>query len=153
APQRSGFMHAIRPTRLIVIASLLFAPALIAQVPSASDPPKYVLPPKPIVDVFDAELLPGALVTPHHQSILLTTARACPTIAEMSQPMLRLAGLRINAKTNGAFRNSGLAGTGIYAMTLKKIDGGAEQTVTVPPQAKISNVKFSPDGSHLAFLQ
>jgi dipeptidyl aminopeptidase/acylaminoacyl peptidase len=146
-------MHAIRPTRLVIIASLLFAPALIAQVPSASDPPKYVLPPKTIVDVFDAELLPGTIANPNHQSILLTKARAYPTIAEMSQPMLRLAGARINAKTNGPFRNSGLPGTGIYSMTLKKIEGGVEQPVTVPPQAKISNVKFSPDGSHLAFLQ
>ena len=104
-------MHAIRPTRLVIIASLLFAPALIAQVPSASDPPKYVLPPKTIVDVFDAELLPGTIANPNHQSILLTKARAYPTIAEMSQPMLRLAGARINAKTNGPFRNSGLPGT------------------------------------------
>jgi dipeptidyl aminopeptidase/acylaminoacyl peptidase len=145
-------MHAIRPTRLIVIASLLFAPVLIAQVPTASDPPKYVLPPKHIVDVFDAELLPGTLANPNHQSILLTKARAYPTIAEMSQPMLRLAGARINPKTNGPFRASGLAGTGIYSLILKKIEGGAEQAVTVPPQAKISNIKFSGDGARLAFL-
>jgi dipeptidyl aminopeptidase/acylaminoacyl peptidase len=145
-------MHAIRPARLVLIASLLFAPALIAQVPSASDPPKYVLPPKAIVDVFDAELLPGAMANPNHQSILLTKARAYPTIAELSQPMLRLAGSRINGRTNGPFRASGLAGTGIYSLTLKKIEGGAEQAVTVPPQARISNVKFSPDGSRLAFL-
>jgi dipeptidyl aminopeptidase/acylaminoacyl peptidase len=145
-------MHAIRPVRLIVIASLLSAPALIAQVPSAADPPKYVLPPKPIVDVFDAELLPGAVANPNHQSILLTKARAYPTIGELSQPMLRLAGSRINGRTNGPFRDSGLAGTGIYSLVLKKIDGGAEQPVTVPPQAKISHVKFSPDGSRLAFL-
>ena len=146
-------MHAIRPARLIVIAALLSAPALIAQVPTASDPPKYVLPPKPIVDVFDAELLPGTISNPNHQSILLTKARAYPTIAEMSQPMLRLAGARINAKTNGAFRDSGQPGNGIYSLTLKKIDGGAEVAITVPPQAKISHVEFSPDGSRLAFLQ
>src|SRR5262245_52309503 len=146
-------MHAIRPARLIVIAALLSAPALIAQVPSASDPPKYALPPKPIVDVFDAELLPGTISNPNHQSILLTKARAYPTIAEMSQPMLRLAGARINAKTNGAFRDSGQPGNGIYSLTLKKIEGGAEVAITVPPQAKISHVEFSPDGSRLAFLQ
>src|SRR5262245_17164162 len=147
-------MRAIRPTRLIVIASLLFAPALIAQqVPSASDPPRNVLPPKNIVDVFDAELLPGMVASPNHQAILLTKARAYPMMAELSQPMLRLAGARVNPNTNGQFRDSGLAGTGIYSLTLKKIEGGAEQNVTVPPQAKISGVKFSPDGSRLAFLQ
>ena len=60
-------MLSIRPTRLIVIAALLSAPVLIAQVPSALDPPKYVLPPKNIVDVFDAELLPRTLPNPNQQ--------------------------------------------------------------------------------------
>ena len=48
---------------------------------------------------------------------------------------------------------SGLPGTGINSIVLKKIEGGAETTVTMPPQARISHLKFSPDGAHLAFLQ
>jgi dipeptidyl aminopeptidase/acylaminoacyl peptidase len=146
-------MHAVRPTRFVVIATLLFAPALIAQVPSASDPVKYVLPPKNIVDVFDAETLPQTLVSPNHQVLALTRGRAYPTIAELAQPMHRLAGARINPRTNGPHRASGLPGTGIYEITLKKIADGSEAKVTMPPQARISNVKFSPDGSKLAFLQ
>src|SRR6476469_11207638 len=67
--------------------------------------------------------------------------------------MYRLAGARINPKTNGPHRASGLPGTGINSIVLKRIDGGAETTVTMPPQARISHVKFSPDGAHLAFLQ
>src|SRR5262249_13463765 len=55
--------------------------------------------------------------------------------------------------TNGPHRASGLAGTGIYAIVLKKIDGGAEVNVTMPPQARVSNVKFSADGSRVAFMQ
>src|SRR5687767_14361846 len=145
-------MLSIRPTRLIIIATLLSAPVLIAQVPSASDPPRYAQPPKAIVDVFDSEYLPQTLVNPNRQMVVLTRARPYPSIAELSQPMYRLAGSRINPKTSGPHRATGQAGTGIYAITLKKIDGGAEQTVTVPPQARISNVKFSPDGSRLAFL-
>ena len=82
----------------------------------------------------------------------LTKARAYPTIAELSQPMLRLAGARVNPKTNGPHRASGLPGTGIYSITLKKIADGAEVSVTMPPQARISHMKFSPDGSRLAFL-
>jgi dipeptidyl aminopeptidase/acylaminoacyl peptidase len=141
-----------RTSRFIAIAALFFAPALVAQVPSASDPPKYVAPPKNVVDVFDAEPLPQTLVSPNHQLVALTKARPHPTIAELSQPMLRLAGSRINPRSNGPHRATGLPGTGIYAITLKKITDGAEVNVTVPPQARISNVKFSPDGSRLAFL-
>src|SRR5439155_26019165 len=110
--------------RVVALAFLILAPALAAQVPSASDPPKYVLPPQNIVEVFDAELLPQTLVSPNHQAVAMTKARAYPTIAELSQPMLRLAGSRVNPKANGPHRASGLAGTGIYAITLKKIDGG-----------------------------
>jgi len=154
-------MPAFRTGRAFVFAALVAAPLVIfhasaglfAQVPSASDPPRYVQPPPNIVQVFDAELLPQTLVSPNRQLLALTKARAYPTIAELSQPMLRLAGMRVNAKTNGPFRASGLPGTGIYAITLKKIDGGAETAVTMPPQARVSHVKFSPDGSRIAFLQ
>src|SRR6267143_4628435 len=142
-----------RTSRLIGLAVLILAPALLAQVPSASDPPKYVLPPANIVAVFDAEPMPQTLLSPNRQVVALTKARSYPTIAELSQPMLRLAGSRVNPKTNGPHRASGLAGTGIYAITLKKIDGGAEVKVTMPAQARISNLKFSPDGSRISFLQ
>jgi len=119
-----------RPFRAIVLAAFVFAPVVAfrqaasvsAQVPTAADAPKYVLPPQAIVDVFDAEFLPQTIVSPNHQIVALTRARAYPTIAELAQPMLRLAGSRVNPKTNGPHRASGLPGTGIYAIALKKID-------------------------------
>ena len=113
-----------RTGRLIALALLVLTPALIAQVPSASDPPKYALPPADIVAVFDAEPLPQTLLSPNKQVVALTKARAYPTIAELAQPMLRLAGSRVNPKTNGPHRASGLPGTGIYSITLKKIADG-----------------------------
>ena len=137
-----------RPTRAVVLALLVCAPLLTAQ-----EAQKYLLPPQNIVDVFDAEPPAQISVSPNKQQIALVKARAYPTIAELSQPMYRLAGARINPKTNGPHRASGLPGTGINSIVLKKIDGGTETTVTMPPQARISHVKFSPDGAHLAFLQ
>src|SRR5439155_23216386 len=127
---------------------LVLAPALVAQ-----ESQKYLLPPQNIIDVFDAE--PPALISlsPNKQQMALTKARAYPTIAELSQPMLRLAGARVNPRSNGPHRASGLPGTGVYSIVLKKIERGAEVNVTMPPQARISHVKFSPDGSHIAFLQ
>ena len=141
-----------RPARAIAFALLIVAPTLAAQVPGASDPPKYAVPPQHIVEAFDAEPLPQTMISPNRQALALLKARPYPAIAELSQPMLRLAGSRINPNTNGPHRATGLPGTGIYAITLKKIADGSEVTVTVPPQARISNVKFSPDGSRLAFL-
>src|SRR5579872_4120526 len=125
----------LRPFRFIVIAVLLAAPALIAQVPSATDPPKYVLPPKNIVEVFDAEPLPQVLISPNRQVVALTKARTYPTIAELSRPMLRLAGSRVNPKNTAPHRTSGLPGTGIYSIVLKKVSGGAEMAVPLPADA------------------
>jgi len=141
-------MFSTRLPRAVVLALLVIAPTLVAQ-----EPQKYLLPPQNIIDVFDAEPPAQISVSPNKQQIALIKARAYPTIAELSQPMYRLAGARINPKTNGPHRASGLPGTGINSIVLKKIDGGAETTVTMPPQARISHVKFSPDGAHLAFLQ
>jgi dipeptidyl aminopeptidase/acylaminoacyl peptidase len=76
----------------------------------------------------------------------LTFRKAYPTIAELSQPMLRLAGARVNPRNNGPQRAAE-----IYAITLKKIADGSQVKVMVPPQANLLNVRFSPDGSHLSF--
>ena len=40
----------------------------------------------------------------------------------------------------------------IYAITLEKIAGGSPIKVPVPPNASISWVKFSDDGSRLSFI-
>jgi dipeptidyl aminopeptidase/acylaminoacyl peptidase len=141
---------------LLVLAPVLAlrqAPGAAAQVPTAADAPKYALPPQPIVDVFDAQPPPQTLVSPNRQVLALTKGRAYATIAELSQPMLRLAGMRINPRTSGPHRATGLAGTGIYSIVLKRIEGGAEANVTMPPQARVSHLKFSPDGSRISFLQ
>jgi len=132
--------------------NFLFAVALIITVASAQfaqtpDTARYQLPPKEIVAAFDAPPLPQAILSPSRQLMALTWRRPYPTIAELAQPMLRLAGARINPKNNGPQR-----ATEIYAITFKKIVDGTEVRVTVPPGANLSNVRFSPDGSRLSFL-
>src|SRR5262245_49491874 len=139
-------MFASRPARILLLASLL-APALAAQVPGSSDPPRFALPPKEIVDAFDAPGLPTPTVSPSRPVTAHEYKRNNPTIAELAQPFYRLAGARINPKTNGPRRTAD-----IHAITLKRIADGAETKVTVPPQPNLSNIHFSPDGAHLSFL-
>jgi len=123
---------------------LMATAALQAQTP---DVPRYQLPPKEVVDAFDAPPLPQAILSPSKQTLALTYRHPYPTIAELSQPILRLAGARVNPNINGPQR-----ATEIYGITLKKIADGSEVKVTVPPQANISNIHFSPDSTHLSFL-
>ncbi len=138
-------MH-IRLTRLLPLALLVLAPALVAQSPTASEP-KYLLPPQNVIDAFDAPPLPDEILSPNRQVMALTYRKGQPGIADLARPVLRLAGARVNPKTFGPQRTPL-----IYAIKLKRIADGAEVKVAVPPDADLSNVKFSPDGSHLAFL-
>lgn len=112
-----------------------------------ADTARYLTPPKAVIDAFDAAPLPQVILSPTKQVLALTYRKAYPSIVELSQPMLRLAGSRVNPRNNGPHR----AGQ-IHAISLKNIEGGAEVKVVTPPQASITNVQFSPDGSHLSFL-
>jgi dipeptidyl aminopeptidase/acylaminoacyl peptidase len=134
-----------RLRRILTLGSLVLGPALLAQSP-APDAPRYLLPPAPIVATFDAPPLPQAILSPTRQLLALTLRRSSTSLAELARPTLRLAGARVDPKTNGPHRTGG-----IYAITLKKIADGGEVTVAVPPQANLMNVRFSPDGSRLAF--
>jgi dipeptidyl aminopeptidase/acylaminoacyl peptidase len=113
----------------------------------AADTPKYLVPPPEVVAAFDAPPLPEALLSPSKKVMALAYRKGQPSIASLSQPMLRIAGERVNPRTNGPHRTAL-----IYAIKLQKIGGGAVSNVTVPANANLSNLKFSSDGSKLAFL-
>lgn len=122
---------------------LLVSAAAIAQ---PADAPAYLTPPKAIVDVLDAPPLPTAVVSPSRDLVALVYRRSMPTIAELAEPMLRLAGTRISPRTNGPHRTGATVG-----MTLRAIEGGAERKVIVPVPASLGDVSFSPNGMRLSF--
>jgi len=136
-------MFAVRPIRAVAIIAALLAPTLLAQSP---DQPRYLLPPPQIVATFDKPPLPQVIVGPTRQQLAVTMRKGNPTLAELARPTLRLAGSRVDPKNNAQHRNPGA-----YAITLKKIADGSETPVKVPPNANLTNIRFSPDGAHLAF--
>ena len=73
--------------------------------------------------------------------------RSLPTIAELAQPIHRIAGARINPKTNGRQQRGG----NVIGITLKSIANGTEKKVTLPANPNIGDVSFSPDGKRLSF--
>jgi dipeptidyl aminopeptidase/acylaminoacyl peptidase len=124
-----------------------FVAAVTAGLSAQSAPSStYLTPPKAIVDILDAPPLPGVTVSPGRDTVALLPRRSMPSIAELSQPVLRLAGIRINPANNGPHRAP--AGTGI---TLRTIATGAERQVQIPAGARVGHVTFSPDGKRLYF--
>ena len=112
--------------------------------PAASS---YLTPPKVIVDILDAAPLPSVVVAPDRHRIALLERHSMPTIADLAKPIHRIAGARINPKTNGRQQRSG----GVFALTIKSIADATEKKVIVPPNAKLGDVSFSPDGKRLSF--
>ncbi|MEQ1646154.1 MAG: S9 family peptidase, partial [Pyrinomonadaceae bacterium] len=52
----------------------------------------YKKPPKEIMDVLDAPAIPSTSISPSRDKIALLTPNRYPPIADLAQPMLRLAG-------------------------------------------------------------
>ncbi len=78
--------------------------------------------------------------------MLLLQGVRYPPLAEVAQPMLRLAGIRIDVNTNGMH----LAPYYVSA-TLKRLSDGSEIALSLPKDVKMSAPAWSPDGKRFAF--
>lgn len=106
----------------------------------------YKKAPPEVLSVLSAPTTPVAYVSPGRDVMLLGSGPRYPPIADLAQPMLRLAGLRINPNTNGQHR------FGYFDMvSLKRIADGSEVKIALPPGAKISAPQWSADGKQFAF--
>src|SRR5437660_10944635 len=61
----------------------------------------YQRAPQPIPEILDAHPTPLVLASPKSDRLLVVERLANPHIADLAQPMLRLAGKRIQPTTNG----------------------------------------------------
>src|SRR5262245_12691144 len=121
--------------------------ALCISGPSAQAQTAYQKPPKAIQDVLDAPANPTVLaISPGKERLLLATSARYLSIAELAEPVLQLAGLRINPGTNG----SGRARPRTTALLLKSIAGGKETRLELPPDADPGLFRWSPDGKRFA---
>ena len=105
----------------------------------------YKQPPKEIMDVLNAPATPLTLISPAKDRMLLAQPLRYPPITELAEPMLRLAGLRINPRTNAQHRQPYFV-----KLTLKNISDGKEMPVNLPNGAKIISPNWSADGRYIA---
>ena len=113
----------------------------------AQEPFTYQTPPKAIADLVNAPLTPSIMLSPSNEQVVVMERPAMSGIDELSQPELRIAGLRINPRTNGRSRSSHYS-----ALSIRPVRRGKEVKVSgLPANPKISNISWSPNGKHLAF--
>ena len=91
----------------------------------------YKKPPKEVLDILHAPVTPTAAISPTRDNILLATGLRYPPLADLSQPMLRLAGRRINPASNSPHRFQYSV-----ALSLKRIADGSEIKIDVPRRRK-----------------
>ncbi len=129
--------------RLAVLcaAFLAFVPALAAQEP-------YKLPPKEIVDIVDAPPTPMVSMSPAGDVMALISRESMPSIAYLSEPILRIAGMRIIPALNSEQVLS--FSTGI---SLKDMKTGQVRKIAFPDGFKFTSPSWSPDGTAIALLR
>jgi dipeptidyl aminopeptidase/acylaminoacyl peptidase len=106
----------------------------------------YLKPPQVVVDILDAPAFPQVHVSPDRTRLLIIERANMPTIADLAQPMLRLAGARINPNTFGP--HGGPRTTGII---IRELSTGRETRVQVPADAALGNINWSPDARTISF--
>ncbi|HPS98601.1 MAG TPA: prolyl oligopeptidase family serine peptidase [Bacteroidales bacterium] len=130
--------------RKMLVIVILAASAMLI---SAQDKTGYQLPPEAIVSLLDAPQTPSVNLSPDNQTMLLLFRPGLPSIADLSQPELRLAGVRFDPSTNGPSR-----GQGISRISSMKTDGTqAGDLKGLPSDASVGGVTWSRDNKWFAF--
>src|SRR5215467_326278 len=123
-----------------------FIALVLAQTISGQTAPHYQRAPKPIPEILDASPTPHVFTSPKSDYLLVADHLGNPPIGDLAQPMLRLAGIRINPATNGRHHPQRLT-----ALHLIHIQDGKEQTIKLPANAYLGSPEWSPDSQHFSF--
>ena len=106
----------------------------------------YQKPPKEILDLVEAPLAPSVLISDDGEYMVMLYRNYYKSIAELSETELRLAGLRINPKTNIGSRTNYYNNIKIKAPKAKT----PTQINGLPENPRLANFKWSPDQTKIA---
>lgn len=127
---------------LVVVLTLLVPFALNAQ--SALE---YQKPSQEILDLVDVKLAPRTLIDDAQENLILLYRDNYKSIEELSKEELRLAGLRIDPKTNIGSRV-----TYYNELKIQRIANGKTLDIKgMPANPRIANMRWSPEQKHIAF--
>jgi len=126
-------------TFLAILLILIVSGFVYAQTP-------YKTPPQQVVDILDAPPTPFTSVSPRNDAMFLVEYDPHPSIEMLAQPILRLAGLRINPALNSRQRTMFFKG-----ILIKRFSDQKEIRIGLPANARVSLPIWSHDGKRIAF--
>ncbi len=107
----------------------------------------YRLPPSALLDIVDAPRAPALSLSPQRNLVAVVQTPPLPGIAEVAQPELKLAGLRINPRTCSSSRFS-------FGTDLALLDIATQKESRIrglPRALRLADLAWSPDQRYLAF--
>ncbi|HEY0709100.1 MAG TPA: hypothetical protein VGG33_19985 [Polyangia bacterium] len=120
--------------------------------PAASDSgATYQMPPRAVAAMIDAAPTPHASVSPDRRYLLMLALPSFPSIVEVAAPERRLAGLRIDPRTNGPSRRNFLVGMTVQDLRDTKPRDRIRPITGLPKGARIADIAWAPTGARLAF--
>ncbi|MEP9403160.1 prolyl oligopeptidase family serine peptidase [Sphingomonas silueang] len=128
-----------------ILLVLLASGSAFAAEPGAT----YHRAPDAIARILEAPPTPSVAVSPDHATLAILGRENLPTIANLSKPILRLAGYRIDPATNGPAE---VRVQWLNALSFKDIASGRTIAVQLPPGTRFTSPDWSPDGRQLAFV-
>ncbi len=139
-----------------VLVALAFSSA-VSLLPAQSTDLKYQLPPEVMVKLVDALPTPLVSLSPAHSTgkrmILIEQISPLPTIADLAEPELRLAGLRFNPKVGAPSRTRYY--TSLKLQPLPALGAAAPHEIEIaglPAKLHALYAAWSPDGQHIAVV-
>ncbi len=123
-------------------------PAMLALFSLAASQDHYRKPPREILEVLEAPAPPDVFLSPDGQRMVLAQPMDYPSIADLAEPVLKLAGVRINPRTNNE-RSYLRYWT---ELEIKDIAGGRPRKVRLPETARrLGRPRWNADGTMFAF--
>lgn len=132
--------------RTLAFACVLGVPVVL--LPAQGTPASYRDAPATIARMLDARPTPVLALSPRRNWFVVLERRGMPTIAEIAEPHLKLAGTRLNPATNGPAGASGYVG-----MTLQRVSDRKQVAVAAPEGGRLGGPQWAPDGRHFVFTQ
>ena len=116
---------------------------------NAQDAIEYKTPPAAIMNLATAKPSPGVSINDKGDWMLIIERSAMPTVEDLAQPELRIAGLRINPNNFSPSRTSNAVG-----LSVKEIKTGQDFQISgLPSNLKAGNFQWSPNDDKIAFTQ
>jgi dipeptidyl aminopeptidase/acylaminoacyl peptidase len=116
---------------------------------NAQDAIEYKTPPTAILNLANAKPSPSVSINEKGDFMLIIERSAMPTVEELAQPELRIAGLRINPNNFAPSRST--YGIGL---SLKELKTGKDSPIVgLPANLRAGNFQWSPNDDKIAFTQ